>query len=115
MHSLPLNKPRQSGVLVACLGELTVETLRLAGAETDEGGEATSYAAVCLRALFTDSTVVASDEELYRWHCRVCLMLILEFLQRHGYLRVDYGDVLDRLASEAAIQVTGTWPDSISK
>ena len=42
-------------------------------------------------------------------------MLILEFSQRRGYLRVDYGDVLDPLASEAAIQIIGTWPNSISK
>ncbi len=94
--------------LVVFLGRLTVDTLRLAGAETDEGGEATSYAAVCLRALFTDSA--ASDEELYRRHCRARVMLILEFLQRHDYLRVDYGDVLDPLASEAAIKIIGTWP-----
>jgi hypothetical protein len=101
--------------LVVFLAALSLETLRLAGAESDEGGEAVTYAAICLLALFTDTTVAPSDRELHRWSSHTRVMLILEFLQRRGYLRVDYGNALDPLGSQAAIRIIGTWPDSISK
>ena len=50
--------------LAVFLAALATETVRLIGTESDEGGEALIYAAICLRALFTGPDVVASEEEL---------------------------------------------------
>ena len=88
---------------------LSAETLRLAVFETTEAaGEALAYATACISALFNDSSTAASDDDfLDRLTPRVSVMLILEGLQRRGYVRVDYGDALDPMALEARIQMVG--------
>ncbi len=50
--------------LVMFLAPLSAETLRLAGAESEEAGEVVAYATICLRGLFSDPGVTSSDEEL---------------------------------------------------
>ena len=84
--------------LVVFLEALATETVRLIGAESDESGEPLIYATICLRALFTDPHVApsASDEEFDQWCSRVQIMLIMESLQRRGYVRVAYEDCLKR-------------------
>ena len=95
--------------LQAFLATLSAETLRLAVFETTEAaGEALAYATACISALFNDSSTAASDDDfLDRLTPRVSVMLILEGLQRRGYVRVDYGDALDPMALEARIQMVG--------
>ena len=67
-----------------------------------------AYAAACISALFNDPSTAASDDDfLDRLTPRVYVMLILEGLQRRGYVRVDYGDALDPMALEARIQMVG--------
>ena len=102
--------------LVVFLAGLSIETLRLAGAESDEAGEVLTLATICLWGLFTESSVTPSEDELDRWTLRVHVMLILESLQRRGYVRVDYGaGALDPLASDAGIQIIGTWAEAVRK
>ena len=86
------------------LATLSAETLRLAVFETTEAaGEALAYATACISALFNDSSAVASDDDfLDRLTPRVSVMLILEGLQRRGYVGVDWGDALDPMAMGAA-------------
>jgi|SRR6266566_1731332 len=94
--------------LQAFLATLSAETLRLAASETAEAaGEVLAYATACISALFNDSSTAASDDDLDRLTPRVYVMLILEGLQRRGYVRVDYGDALDPMALEARIQMVG--------
>jgi len=101
--------------LVMFLAPLSAETLRLAGAESEEAGEVVAYATICLHGLFSDPGVTSSDEELDRWTSRVHVMLIVESLQRRSYVRVDYGDsALDPLAADAPIRLIGTWGRSRS-
>ena len=102
--------------LVVFLAALAAETVRLIGAESDESGEALIYATICLRALFADPHVAPSDEEFDQWSCRVQIMLILESLQRRGYVHVAYDDcAVDPFTSDARIRVVGTWPESLRK
>ena len=90
------------------LATLSAETFRLAASETAEAaGEVLAYATACISALFNDSSTAASDDDLDRLTPRVYVMLILEGLQRRGYVRVDYGDALDPMALEARIQMVG--------
>src|SRR5204863_7465548 len=92
----------------AFLATLSSETLRLAVSESaEEAGEVLAYATACLNALFNDSSTAVSDDDLDRLTSRVYVMLILESLQRRGYVRVDYGDALDPMALEARIQIIG--------
>ena len=86
------------------LATLWAETLRLAVFETTEAaGEALVYATACISALFNDPSTAASDDDfLDRLTPRVYVMLILEGLQRRGYVRVDWGDALDPMAMGAA-------------
>jgi hypothetical protein len=99
--------------LVMFLAALSAEMLRLAGAESDEAGEVVAYATICLRGLFSDPGVTPSDEELDRWTPRVHVMLILESLQRRGYVYVNYGDsALDPLAADAPIRLISTWAEA---
>ena len=100
--------------LVVFLAALSTETLRLAGSESGESGEALAFTTICLRGLFADSSVTPSEDELDSWTLRVHVMLILESLQRRGYVRVDYGaGALDPLASDAGIQIIGTWAEAV--
>ena len=64
----------------------------LIGTESDESGEALMYAAIYLRSLLTSPDVVPSDEEFDEWSSRVQVMLIMESLQRRGYVHVVYED-----------------------
>jgi len=90
------------------LATLSAETFRLAASETAEAvGVGLAYATSCISALFNDSSTAASDDDLDRLTPRVYVMLILEGLQRRGYVRVDYGDALDPMALEARIQMVG--------
>src|SRR5713101_2184610 len=85
------------------LATLWAETLRLAVFETTEAaGEALAYASACISALFNDSSTAASDDALDRLTPRVQVMLILEGLQRRGYVGVDWGDALDPMAMGSA-------------
>ena len=43
--------------LVVFLAALSTETLRLAGSESGESGEALAFTTICLRGLFADSSV----------------------------------------------------------
>src|SRR5229473_2990182 len=62
-----------------------------------------AYATACISALFNDSSTAASDDDfLDRLTPRVYVMLILEGLQRRGYVRVDWGDALDPMAMGSA-------------
>lgn len=100
--------------LIVFLQALATETVRLIGAESDESGEALIYATICLRALFTDPNVTLSDEEFDRWSSRVHIMLIMESLQRRGYVHVAYEDCVgDPFKCDASIRVIGTWPESL--
>src|SRR6266581_3021364 len=88
--------------LIIFLEALATETVRLIGAESDESGEALIYATICLRALFTGPHVAPTDEEFDQWSSRVHIMLIMESLQRRGYVRVAYEDcAVDRFTSDA--------------
>ncbi len=100
--------------LAVFLAALATETVRLIGTESDESGEALMYTAIYLRALLTSPDVVPSDEEFDEWSSRVQVMLIMESLQRRGYVHVAYDDpVTDPLACDALPQVIGTWPASL--
>ena len=102
--------------LVVFLGALATETLGLVGTESHEGFEAVIHAAICLRAMFTGSRIAASDEELDEWGSRIRVVLIMESLQRRGYLQVDYEDsVMDPFSSDAPIRAIGTRPESLRK
>ncbi len=92
--------------LQAFLATLSAETLRLAVSEAAEpGGEVLAYATACIYALFNDSSTAASEDDLDRLTPRVHVMLILESLQRRGYVRVDWGAPLDPMALDARIQI----------
>ena len=94
--------------LQAFLATLSSETLRLAVSESAEkAGEVLAYATTCLHALFYDSSTAVSDDDLDRLTPRVHVMLILESLQRRGYVHVDYGDALDPMALDARVQIIG--------
>ena len=100
--------------LAVFLAALATETVRLIGTESDEGGEALIYAAIGLRVLFTGPDVIASEEELDQWSSRVQVMLIMESLQRRGFVHVAYEDpVTDPLGCDALPQVIGRWPASL--
>jgi hypothetical protein len=102
--------------LIVFLEALATETVRLIGVESDESGEALIYATICLRALFTDPHVAFSDEEFDQWSSRVHIMLIMESLQRRGYVHVSYEDcAVDPFTSDAPIRIIGTWPESLRK
>jgi hypothetical protein len=88
------------------LATLSSETLRLAASESpEETGEVLAYATACIHALFNDPSAAVSDNHLDRLTPRVHVMLILESLQRRGYVRVDYGDALDPMALGACKQL----------
>ena len=94
--------------LQAFLATLSSETLRLAGSESmEQAGEVLAYATACLNALFNDSSTAVSDDDLDQLTPRVHVMLVLESLQRRGYVRVDWGDALDPMALDARIQIIG--------
>src|SRR5229473_7553891 len=94
--------------LQAFLATLSAETLRLAVSEAAEpAGEVLAYATACIYALFNDSSTAASEDDLDRLTPRVHVMLILESLQRRGYVRVDWGAPLDPMALDARIQIVG--------
>jgi hypothetical protein len=94
--------------LQAFLATLSSETLRLAASESaEEAGQVLAYATACLNALFNDSSTAVSDVDLDRLTPLVHVMLILESLQRRGYVRVDWGDALDPMALDARIQIVG--------
>ncbi len=81
-----------------------------------QSGEALIYATICLRALFTGPHVAPTDEEFDQWSSRVHIMLIMESLQRRGYVRVAYEDcAVDRFTSDAPMRVIGTWAESLRK
>ncbi len=102
--------------LAVFLAALSSETLRLAGAESEEAGELLALATIGLRGVFTDSNAPQPEEELDRWSSRVYVMLILQSLERRGYVRVDYdADALDPLTSDAPIRVIGTWAEVLGK
>jgi hypothetical protein len=102
--------------LTIFLEALATETVRLICAESGESGEALIYATIWLRALFTNSHVAFSDEEFDQWSSRVHIMVIMESLQRRGYVHVAYEDCAgDPVTSDAPIQVIGTWPESFRK
>ena len=70
-----------------------------------------AYATICLRALFSDPGVTPSDEELDQWTPWVQVMLILESLQRRGYVDVDYGDSAPDSLADAPIRLLVTRAD----
>ncbi len=100
--------------LIVFLNELGSETLRLAGSESEEGGEVVAFATVCFRALFTGPDVTDSDDELDEWTAPVQAMLIMESLERRGYLHVAYGDSIpDPLNSDVPVRVIETRLESV--
>jgi hypothetical protein len=100
--------------LERCLGvflaAVSANTLRLIAYEFEGFGEALMQATICVRALLTRDPSVPSDEDVEKWSSRVQLFLILESLERRGFIHVDYGECSnDPLNAEPIIRVIGEW------
>src|SRR5262245_43882650 len=96
--------------LAVFLAALSAKTLRLVVSESAGYGEVLTHATICVRALLTDGASPPSDGEVQRWSSRVQLFLILESLERRGFLRVDYSELArDPLTAEPFIHVVRGW------
>ena len=87
------------------LAAVSGDTLRLIVSELEEFGEALTHATICVRVLLTGDSNIPSEEELDRWSSRVHLFLILESLERRGFIHVDHVGSGDSFFAEPIIRI----------
>lgn len=98
--------------LAVFLKALSSNTLRLSAYDSEECREALTQATISVWALLTSASNIPSEEEVNRWSPRVHLLLILESLERGGFIQVDHGEIGHKpLSAEPLIRVIGKWTE----